>query len=83
MTYKTLDAIYDTANNFGGKAKIEVIKENHEVLWSYCTKVAEIVNGNVILHGTYSPTTLRHIKEFFKQNGFKAETKKQIEKDYL
>ena len=30
----------------------------------------------------YSATTLRHIKEFLKQKGFKANTKIQIEKDY-
>ena len=33
--------------------------------------------------GLYSVTTLRHIKEFLKQNGFKAETKAQIAKDYM
>ena len=30
-----------------------------------------------------SQTTLRHIKEFLKQKGFKAETKQQIIRDYL
>ena len=35
------------------------------------------------VYGTYSATTLRHIKEFLKQNGFKADSKSQIEKDYL
>ena len=40
------------------------------------TKIAQVV-------GTFSPTTLRHIKEFLRQSGFKAETKKQIMKDYM
>jgi hypothetical protein len=34
------------------------------------------------VYGTYSSTTLRHIKEFLKQNGFKAESSKQIMADY-
>ena len=74
---------YDSAKSFYGKAKIFEI-ENDVFLMSYDTivafynretKIAKVVN-------TYSATTLRHIKEFLKQSGFKAESKKQIEKDY-
>lgn len=75
---------YDSAQSFYGKAKVIEI-ENDVFLVSYDTivafynretKIAEVVD-------TYSATTLRHIKEFLKQSGFKAETKKQIERDYM
>lgn len=75
---------YDSAQSFYGKAKVIEI-ENDVFLMSYDTivafynretKIAEVID-------TYSATTLRHIKEFLKQSGFKAETKKQIERDYM
>ena len=75
---------YDSAQSFYGKAKVIEI-ENDVFLLSYetivafynrKTKIAEVVD-------TYSATTLRHIKEFLRQSGFKAETKKQIEHDYM
>lgn len=75
---------YDSAQSFYGKAKVIEI-ENDVFLVSYDTivafynrktKIAEVVD-------TYSATTLRHIKEFLRQSGFKAETKKQIERDYM
>lgn len=72
---------YDRRKSFYGKA--EVREENgRKILKSYATDVAEIRNGKAYVYGTYSPTTLRHIKEFLLQNGFKAETSKQILKDY-
>lgn len=75
---------YDSAQSFCGKAKVIEI-ENDVFLVSYDTivafynretKIAEVVD-------TYSATTLRHIKEFLRQSGFKAETKKQIKRDYM
>ena len=75
---------YDSAQSFYGKAKVFEI-ENDVFLMSYDTIVA-FFNKNTRTVGvvdTYSATTLRHIKEFLKQNGFKAETKKQIENDYI
>ena len=75
---------YDSAQSFYGKAKVFEI-ENDVFLMSYDTIVA-FFNKNVRTVGvvdTYSATTLRHIKEFLKQNGFKAESKKQIENDYM
>lgn len=78
-----LECIYDSRKSFYGKANL-VKEENGISLYSYDTKVATIyANGLAKVFGTYSQTTLRHIKEFFKQNGLKADTKKQIEKDYL
>ena len=75
---------YDSAKSFYGKAKVIEIG-NGVFLVSYTpvvafynreTKIAQVV-------GTFSPTTLRHIKEFLRQSGFKAQTKKQIMKDYM
>ena len=77
-----LEPRYDYAKSFYGKA---VVKEDEysKRLYSYETLVCEINEDEVYVYGTYSDTTLRHIKEFLKQNGFKAETKKQILKDYF
>ena len=85
---KQLKTIYDKAISFYGKAETEKTK-NSIILYSYNTKVAEIKGNKVILNNKiddsllFSNTTLRHIKEFLKQNGFKADTKKQIIKDYM
>ena len=75
---------YDSAKSFYGKAKVIEIG-NDVFLVSYTTVVAFYNRETKIAQvvGTFSPTTLRHIKEFLRQSGFKAETKKQIEKDYM
>ena len=73
---------YDARKSFYGKANVIVDGETKQ-LRSYTTIVAEITKGIPIVFGTYSNTTLRHIKEFLLQNGFKAENRKQIEKDYM
>lgn len=74
---------YDSAKSFYGKAKVIEI-ENDVFLVSYDTVVAFFNRETKIAQvvDTFSQTTLRHIKEFLRQSGFKAETKKQIEKDY-
>lgn len=77
-----LKPIYSREKSFYRKAIVE-IEGDKKTLYSYNTKVAVIENGNAIVFDTYSPTTLRHIKEFLKQNCFEAESKKQIEKDYM
>lgn len=72
---------YDSSKSFYGKAKVR--NENGKIiLHSYNTDVAYIENGRAVVTNTQSPTTVRHIKEFLKQHGYKAETKGQIEKDY-
>lgn len=75
---------YDSAKSFYGKARVIEI-ENDVFLVSYETIVAFFNRETKIAQvvDTFSPTTLRHIKEFLRQSGFKAETKKQIEKDYM
>lgn len=77
-----LKPIHDSRKSFYNKAVV-VIKGEVKTLESYQTPVTEIKNGKPKLIGkVYSATTLRHIKEFLLQNGFKAENKKQIEQDY-
>lgn len=79
---------YDSRKSFYGKARVEA---NYPTvrLWSYETCVAELVyHGQpdsrpmAKVYGTYSATTLRHIKEFLRQHGFKADNAKQIMADY-
>ena len=77
-----LKPMYDRQKSFYSKAI--VIEENDtKTLLSYTTKVAEIQGEKAYVFDTYSKTTLRHIKEFLLQNGFKAINKNQIEKDYV
>jgi hypothetical protein len=80
MTYE-LQTEHDSRKSFYGKARVEETN-GKSVLYSYNTKVAQIENGKPIVYGTYSQTTLRHIQEFLLQKGFKAESAKQIMKDY-
>lgn len=76
-----LEPRFDTKKSFYKKAKIKEFV-GKKVLQSYSTDVAEVRNGKAVVKGLYSPTTTRHIKEFLKQQGFKADTSKQIMKDY-
>lgn len=85
-----LNARYDARKSFYGKAKVVETQDSKE-LYSYDTLVAKVTtknHGYIIpayaeVYGIYSDTTLRHIKEFLKQEGFKAESKSQIERDYI
>lgn len=74
--------MYDSRKSFYGKAKV-IEMENEIVLQSYDTFVASIKEGKVTINGFYSNTTLRHIKEFLKQNGFEVGSKKELEKMYM
>jgi len=81
MQVYALNAKYDARDSFYGKAQV-IVEGNTIKLQSYNTIVAKIENDKAVVFDTYSHTTLRHIKEFLKQHGFKAENKKQILKDY-
>jgi len=72
---------YDSRKSFHGKATVEDDLKR-KTLYSYHTEVAYIENGRAVVTGIYSPTTLRHIKDFLKQNGFEAKDKHQILRDY-
>ena len=72
---------FDPRKSFYGKARVKADNEGL-TLQSYQTDVAKIVGGKAIVKGLYSATTTRHIKEFLKQHGIKADSSKQIMKDY-
>lgn len=83
-----LQTKYDSRQSFYGKAKIEIFENDNVLtkqLLSYGTLVANYVyykkeKKEVFEHfGTYSQTTSRHQKEFFKQLGLSdGEIKKLI-----
>ncbi len=75
---------YDTRKSFYGKARI-VENSDRVVLYSYNTPVAMLKDKKALIENNeklLTPTTMRHIKEFLLQEGFKAETKPQMLKDY-
>ena len=64
---------YDTRKSFYGKAVVEQ-EENTTNLFSYNTKVATISkDGTAQVFNTHTQTTLRHVKAFLQQNGFRAD----------
>jgi hypothetical protein len=83
-----LQTKFDARASFYGKARVQA--DYPEVrLISYTTHVASIKyngqpddKGTPEVYGTYSQTTLRHIKEFLLQYGFDARNSKQIMADY-
>lgn len=81
MKYQ-LKPIYENKKSYYNKAVIEDFYNGKKTLKSYETNVCFIENNKAVVKATYSQTTLRHIKEFLTQNGFKAETRKQILNDY-
>lgn len=78
MNEYKLQARFDRRNEFYGKAVVREQDNGDSVLFSYGTKVAEIKNSKLIIHGWYSQTTARHINEFAVQNGFKSMSKKEM-----
>ena len=80
--FRELSTQYDCRKSFNGKATVRT-SGKQLVLRSYQTDVAYIEDGKLIVNGTYSATTLRHIKEFARQNGFDAPGKKYIEENYI
>ena len=92
-----LKPIYDNRQSFYNKAVVttdtvlwgnstELKAPGEKHLYSYNTEVCYIDNAgkvHLLPLWNYSATTLRHIKEFLRQNGYKAESKNQIQKDYF
>ena len=78
-----LNPMFDYRKSFYGKAFVESDPKTGDLtLKSYGTKVAVIKAGKLKVFGTYSVTTLRHIKEFMQQNGYPLMSKKEIEETY-
>lgn len=82
---KELKPIHSGQKSFCRKAFV-LRSEGKILLHRYDTLVATITaQGNVFIHinkDEITATTLKHLKEFLLQEGFKAENKKQIYKDY-
>ena len=79
---------YDSRKSFYGKARVDVKPDGTQVLYSYGTPVCRIKDGKAtLLRKGYlgwasSQTTLRHVKEFLKQNGFEAGSVHELAKKY-
>lgn len=82
---------FDRAKSFYNKANVYKDEEGNLVLRSYTTFVAKIYVNNLndeskihlMIKGWYSNTTSRHIAEFLRQHGFRALSKKDIERGYI
>lgn len=83
-----LEPEHDPRKSFYGKAKVHTSSNGVEVLYSYDTPVCMFKDGKATLlrkgdlGWSSSATTLRHVKEFLKQHGLKADNLKQIARDY-
>lgn len=82
MTETILNPRYDSRKSFYKKAKVITLEDGITALKSYNTIVVKIIGTRPLVTDTYSATTLRHIKEFLKQWGYKADSKAQILEDY-
>ncbi len=76
-----LGAKYDGKKSFSKKARGRE-QNGVKTLKSCGTNLVCVDRGKACVFGTYSQTTIRHIKEFLKQQGFKVESTAQIVKDY-
>lgn len=76
-----LQPILDRHKSFYNRAHT-VTYGGRVALYSYNTKVAEFneQTHEMTVFGTYSATTLRHIKEFLYQKGFGINSKSDVEK---
>lgn len=85
MANYNLNTQYDKRASFYNKATVDVDDNNGvKTLYSYNTPVAKIDGKKVELlpKWNFSQTTLRHVKEFLRQNGFTADSIGQMKRDY-
>ena len=78
-----LEPKFENVKSYYGKAQVRYYDNGDSALLSYDTLVADIKNNTPSVHLLYSQTTLRHIKEYLKQNGFEAKNKQQILNKYF
>lgn len=87
-TTKELSPQYDSRKSFYGKARVRTLDDGTEILYSYNTPVVRVKDGQVTLLSrgylgwASSQTTLRHVKEFLQQRGFKTGSVHDIAKLY-
>lgn len=77
-----LKPIFSDQKSFYNKAMIEKTSTGKK-LYSYNFFVAEVNGKKATVYNLQSDSTLRHVKEFLKQEGFLADSKKQIKTDYF
>lgn len=79
-----LKAQYDSRKSFGHKAIVH-IDGNNSVLYSYETPVARITDDKVELSPSwsYSETTVRHVREYLRQEGKLPTTIEGAEKSVI
>lgn len=77
-----LKPIYNTAKSFYGKAMTKATATGVD-LYSYGTKVASVTGGELVIYNLQSATTLKHIREFMKQQGFTPLSKAELIKAYM
>ena len=83
---RNLEPRYDSRKSFYGKARVETDypERGSKVLYSYSTPVVGIRDGKVtLLRNGYlgwasSSTTLRHVKDFLRQEGFASGSYKEL-----
>lgn len=77
-----LETVYDSRKSFYRKATVYIFANGTRVLESYDSIVALVKGNELQVFGNWdvSPTTLRHVKEFAKQQHFYVETKKDLQK---
>ena len=76
---------YDSRKSFYSKAKVDEKPDGTQILYSYNTPVCKITPTNdvkLLPRWDESATTLRHVKEFLRQNGFEANSLSQIRNSY-
>ena len=76
-----LKPIFLNQKSFYDKAQVEKTATGKR-LYSYNFFVAEVNGKKASVYNLQSDSTLRHVKEFLKQEGLKADNKKQIINDY-
>ena len=83
MRQYELIAQHDSRASFYHKATVHILEDGTRELYSYNTLVCTTKDNEVtLIELGHSTTTNRHIKEFLKQEGFKAKNKAQMTKDY-
>lgn len=79
---EVLEPQYSGRNSFYGKAFVET-DGNKKTLTSYKTKIMTLEDGKITMlcdEDALSQTTLRHIREFLKQNGIEPLPRKELVK---
>lgn len=76
---------FDSRKSFYGKARVDTKDDGSQVLYSYNTPVVELSKDKkvkLLPQWNSSQTTLRHVKDFLRQNGLKSGAMKDIQKEY-